>query len=134
VTLARKLGVTDMICVFLSTGTEVTSRAGNLIAELENLYAANQNQLLDDELILAIGARNSLGRNEGNISQIEATPANRVVNIYEVRPTTTIPVPELGFNDQVALDESFAQGVRDGSKPPIPYSPPRTYPLRPNAT
>lgn len=124
VRLARKLGVTDMIVVFLSTGRETAPRVRTLVDMMQNLYAANQTQLLDDELSLAIETRNALGRTEHNASKPTARMMDRVVNIYQIRPSVPIPVPELGFNDQAALDAGFEQGLRDGRSLPVLYEPP----------
>ena len=126
VRLARKLGVTDIICVFMAPRVSAASASTpqTIVDSLLKLYTANQNQLLDDEILLALQNRNSLQRSERNADSVPEKKEDRLINIYEVRPSSDIGVDSLAFDDQAALDYGFMRGVEDGKKYPVPYPPP----------
>ena len=127
VRLARKLGVTDMICVFMAPRSDPKAPppppAGNLVEALLNMYTANQNQLLDDEILLALESRNSLRRSEQTAS-FPVARTDRLINIYEVRPASDLGINGLDFDKQDLLDRGYARGLEDGMSDPTPYPDP----------
>jgi predicted acylesterase/phospholipase RssA len=132
VRLARKLGVTDMICVFMSPRSITTpgKPPETLVDAFLNLYTANQNQLLDDEILLAMETRDKLGLNDQTYALLAALPrlSDRLINIYEVRPSSDILVQALDFDRQDFLDYGFLRGEIDGNENPTLYPrPPDTF-------
>jgi predicted acylesterase/phospholipase RssA len=105
--LARALGATDIVVIFVGPKVQPARRARSVLDALANMYAANQNQLLDYEMQLTLA------------SCASSDPVRRAV-ISEIRPASALDVLPLDFDKQDLVDRAYAQGVKDGANPSSP--------------
>jgi predicted acylesterase/phospholipase RssA len=135
--LARKSGARSAICVFLQPKDDTPQPPADDLGIVLNLYTENQQQLLDDELILAneynqVAAMAVAARGMRALERAGDPPLPPPVDLFEIRPSVQLSLDAnhaaFGFDRQDLLDWDFALGYRDGKRGPQPFRP-KQYPF-----
>ena len=128
--LARKAGARSAICVFLQPESATPQPPTDDLGIALNLYTENQQQLLDDELILA-SEYNEVAQMLAQAGGPQALERMRDVSLpppvklFEIRPSVQLTLDAnnapFGFNRQDLLDWDFGLGYSDGKRGPQPF-------------
>lgn len=135
--LARKAGARSAICIFLQSEADVPKPPQDDIGIALNLYTENQQQLLDDELILAseynqVATAALSAKGKQMFSGPEGTSLPPPMALYQIRPSRQLELDKagaaFGFDRQDLLDRDFLLGYQDGKNGPQRFVPKR-YPF-----
>ncbi len=113
--LAIAAGATDITAVFMDPLNVVPTRQkmSNAADLAMACYSVMQQKILGDDMKLALMTNKALKATPVGGAVQSGLNGKVQVGLREIRPTRTLSISVLGFDDQGALDTAFDQGCQD---------------------